>query len=109
MGGNGWLHGELDVLGAGFAAVDGGFVAPFGGKATDALVDGFVEAEEVADYAAVEEGAVGVGALIGPQKPFAIEMYQVAGGISTPHLSFPRNISQVSSHRAAIRESSNIN
>ncbi len=41
--------------------MDGGFGAPFGGEAADVLVDGFVEAEEAADDAAVEQGAVGVG------------------------------------------------
>ena len=44
-----------------FAAVDGGFGAPYGGEAADGLVDFLVEAKEVADDAAVQEGAVGVG------------------------------------------------
>ena len=49
------------VAGAFFAAVDGGFGAPLGGEAADCLIDIRVEAEEVADYALVEVGAVGVG------------------------------------------------
>ena len=53
--------GETGRLGAGFAAVDAGFGAPFGGQAAYGLIDGIVKAEEVADYLAVEEGAVGVG------------------------------------------------
>ena len=43
------------------AAVDGGFGAPLGGEEADCLIDAVVEAEEVADYALVEVGAVGVG------------------------------------------------
>ncbi len=46
---------------AGFAAVDAGFGAPFAGHQPDGAVGGFVETEEVADDAAVEEGAVRVG------------------------------------------------
>ena len=41
--------------------MDGGFGAPFFSQAADALVNGFVEAEKVADYAAVQKGAVWVG------------------------------------------------
>ena len=41
--------------------MDGGFGAPFGGEATDGCVGLFVEAQVVADDAAVEVGAVGVG------------------------------------------------
>ena len=41
--------------------MDGGFGAPFGGEAADGLVGFFVEAQEVADDAAVEDGAAGVG------------------------------------------------
>ena len=43
------------------AAVDGWLGAPFGGEAADGDIGGFVEVEEIADDAAVEEGAVGVG------------------------------------------------
>ena len=43
--------------------MDGGFGAPLGGEAADSLVYAFVEAEQVTDDAAVEEGAVGVGIL----------------------------------------------
>ena len=55
------LYHQRGVLGAGFAAVDGGFGAPLGGEAAHSLIDAFVEAEQVADNAAVEQGAVGVG------------------------------------------------
>lgn len=54
----------LDVgctCGAGLAAVDAGFGAPFGGEAADGLIGCMVEAEEIADDAAVEKGAVGIG------------------------------------------------
>ena len=43
------------------AAVHRRLCAPFGGEAADGLVGVLVEAEEVADDAAVEERAVGVG------------------------------------------------
>ena len=43
------------------AAVDGWFGAPLGGEEAHCLIDVFAEAEQVADDAAVEEGAVGVG------------------------------------------------
>ena len=55
------LDGEGCVAGTFFAAVDGGFGAPLFGEAADGLVDVLGEAEEVADYALVEVGAVGVG------------------------------------------------
>jgi len=35
--------------------------APFGGKEADGLVDVLAEAEQIADDAPVQEGAVGVG------------------------------------------------
>lgn len=42
-------------------AVDGRLGAPFGGEAADCYVDLLVEAEEIADDAPIQEGAVGVG------------------------------------------------
>lgn len=48
--------------------MDGGFGTPFLGQAADALVDGFVEAEKVADYAAVQQGAVGEKAITSVQQ-----------------------------------------
>ena len=71
------LDDQLGVFGAGFAAVDGGFGAPFGGEAADAFVGFFVEAQEVADDAAVEEGAVGVGIRqVGRLKLFVSELVE---------------------------------
>ena len=55
------LHHKLGVFGAGLAAVDGGFSAPLGGEAAHSLVYVFVEAQQVADYTAIQVGAVGVG------------------------------------------------
>ena len=48
------------ILGPSLAAVDAGFGAPLLGEATDGPVGGVIEAEQVADYAAVQQGAVGV-------------------------------------------------
>ena len=55
------LDNEFSIAGAALAAVDGWLGAPFGGEAADGYVGGFIEAEQVAADAAVEEGAVGIG------------------------------------------------
>ena len=56
-----YSHHQHSTFGSALAAVDGGFGAPLGGEEADCLIDIKVEAEEVADYALVEVGAVGVG------------------------------------------------
>ena len=76
------LHHKLGVFGAGFAAVDGGFGAPLGGEAAHSLVYVFVEAQQVADYTAIQVGAVGIGVsqVGGFQLPVAEVAEDVLGG-----------------------------
>ena len=54
-------HYEFGACGTGFTAVDGGFGAPFLGQAAHPLVDGFVEAQQIAYHPPVQQGTVGVG------------------------------------------------
>ena len=54
------LH-QLSTLRPLLPPMHGRLRAPLGGETADGLVDLLVEAEEIADDAAVEEGAVGVG------------------------------------------------
>ena len=77
------LDGEGCVAGSALAAVDGGFGAPLFGEAADCLVDVVREAEEVADYALVEVGAVrvGVGEVCGHEVAVAeVVEYVLCGG-----------------------------
>ena len=76
------LHHKLGVFGAGLAAVDGGFGAPLGGEAAHSLVYVFVEAQQVADYTAIQVGAVGIGVsqVGGFQLPVAEVVEDVLGG-----------------------------
>ena len=64
-GGTAWLALLLDhqpgVPGPGLAAVDGGLGAPLLRQPPHAPVDIIAEAQQVADDAAVQQGAVGVG------------------------------------------------
>ena len=62
--------------------MDGGFGAPLGRQAAHSLVYVFVEARQVADYTAIQVGAVGVGVgqVGGFQLPVAEVVEDVLGG-----------------------------
>ena len=63
--------------------MDGWLGAPFGGEAADGGVGGFVEVEEVADDAAVEEGAVRVGVgEVGGLEPEGAELVEDRFGLA---------------------------
>ena len=74
------------ACGTGLAAVDAGLGAPFLGEAADGPVSCFVEAEQVADDATVQEGAVGVGVgqVGGHEVAFAKVVEDVFGGGKLP-------------------------
>ena len=62
--------------------MDGGFGAPLSGEAAHSLVYVFVEAQQVADYTAIQVGAVGVGVsqVGGFQLPVAEFVEDILGG-----------------------------
>ena len=71
------LEYQLSTLWALLPAMHGRFGAPLGGEAADCLVDIFAEAQEIADDATVQEGAVGVGVCeVGGHQIFVPELLE---------------------------------